>query len=61
MDELKLKGYTVGGAMISEKHGGFMINHNNAKGQDIIDIITEVKRRVMEIFNVDLEVEQRVI
>lgn len=61
MDELKLKGFTIGGAKISEKHGGFIINHNNAKGQDIIDIITEVKRQVMEKFNVDLEVEQRII
>src|SRR5690554_651122 len=61
IDELKLKGFTIGGAMISKKHGGFIINHNNAKGQDIIDIITEVKKRVMNRFNVDLEVEQRVI
>lgn len=61
IDELNLKGFTIGGAMISEKHGGFIINHNNAKGQDIIDIITEVKRRVMEKFNVNLEVEQRII
>lgn len=61
IDELNLKGFTIGGAKISEKHGGFIINHNNAKGQDIIDIITEVKRRVVEKFNVELEVEQRVI
>lgn len=61
IDELKLKGFTVGGAKISEKHGGFIINHNNAKGQDIIDIIVEVKRQVKEKFNVDLEVEQRII
>ena len=61
MDELKLKGYTVGGAMISKKHGGFIINYNNAIGQDIIDIINEVKRRVLEKFNVELEVEQRIL
>lgn len=61
IEDLELKGYTVGGAKISEKHGGFIINHDNAKGQDIIDIISEVKRRVIEKYNVDLEVEQRVI
>lgn len=61
MDELGLKGYTVGGAKISEKHGGFIINFNNATGQDILDIITEVKRQVWEKYNIDLEVEQRVI
>lgn len=61
MDELGLKGFTVGGAKISEKHGGFIINFNNATGQDILDIITEVKRQVWEKYQVDLEVEQRVI
>lgn len=61
MDELQLKGLTVGGAMISQKHGGFIINHNNAKGQDILDIISEVQRKVFERFNIELEVEQRVI
>ncbi|WP_418637612.1 UDP-N-acetylmuramate dehydrogenase [Winogradskyella sp.] len=61
MDELGLKGFAIGGAKISEKHGGFIINYNAAKGQDIIDIIVEVKKRVMERFNVDLEIEQRII
>lgn len=61
IDELKLKGYTVGGAKISEKHGGFIINFNNATGQDILDIIAEVKRQVWKNFQIDLEVEQRVI
>lgn len=61
MDELGLKGYTVGGAKISEKHGGFIVNFNNATGQDILDIIAEVKRQVWDRYQVDLEVEQRVI
>lgn len=61
MEELGLKGYTVGGAKISEKHGGFIINFNNATGQDILAIITEVKRQVWEKYQIDLEVEQRVI
>lgn len=61
IDELNLKGFTIGGAQISKKHGGFIVNYKQAKGQDILDIIKEVKRQVMEKFNVDLEVEQRVI
>lgn len=61
MDELGLKGFTIGGAKISEKHGGFIINFNNAKGQDILDIIAEVKRQVWNKYQIDLEVEQRVI
>src|SRR5690606_21804574 len=61
MDELGLKGFTIGGAKISEKHGGFIINFNNATGQNILDIITEVKRQVWDKYQIDLEVEQRVI
>src|SRR5690606_5134622 len=41
IDELGLKGYTVGGAKISEKHGGFIVNFNNASGKDILEIIKE--------------------
>lgn len=61
MDELGLKGYTVGGAKISEKHGGFIINVRNATGGDILTIITEVKKHVKEKFGIDLEIEQRII
>lgn len=61
MDDLGLKGFTIGGAKISEKHGGFIINFNNARGQDIIDIIEHVKVKVEEKFGVNLEVEQRII
>lgn len=61
IDELNLKGFTIGGAKISEKHGGFIINHNNATGNDIISIIDHVKSKVMNKFNVSLEVEQRII
>lgn len=61
MEELGLKGYTIGGAKISEKHGGFIINYHNATGKDIIDIIEEVKKQVHAKFGVDLEIEQRII
>ncbi|WP_163379874.1 UDP-N-acetylmuramate dehydrogenase [Cyclobacterium sp. SYSU L10401] len=61
MDELGLKGYTVGGAQISEKHGGFIVNVANASGQDILEIIAHVKNKVKERYDVELEVEQRII
>lgn len=61
IDELNLKGFGVGGAEISKKHGGFIINKGNATGKDILDIIHEVQTRVRERFGVDLEVEQRII
>lgn len=61
IEALNLKGHAMGGAQISEKHGGFIINRGNAKGQDILDLIDLVRRRVEERFGVELEVEQRII
>ncbi|MEN5233482.1 UDP-N-acetylmuramate dehydrogenase [Sphingobacterium faecium] len=61
IDELNLKGYSVGGAKISEKHGGFIVNYNNATGEDIIQLIQHVKKCVLDRFQVDLEIEQRII
>ncbi|MDN3668120.1 UDP-N-acetylmuramate dehydrogenase [Echinicola jeungdonensis] len=61
IDELKLKGLTKGGAKVSEKHGGFIINFDGASGKDIIELITEIKDRVMGKFGIELEVEQRII
>jgi|LSQX01.1.fsa_nt_gb UDP-N-acetylmuramate dehydrogenase len=61
LDELGMKGFTIGGAKISEKHSGFIINMGNATGKDILSIIAEAQKRVKERFGVDLEVEQRII
>jgi UDP-N-acetylmuramate dehydrogenase len=61
IDELSLKGYRVGGAEVSKKHGGFIVNIDNATGQDIINVIKHVQQKVREKFNVDLEIEQRII
>lgn len=61
IDELNLKGFSSGGAKISEKHGGFIINFDGAKGEDIIKIIRVVKDRVYNKFGIQLEVEQRII
>lgn len=61
IEELGLKGYTVGGAKISEKHGGFIVNFNEATGENILSIISMVKEKVFEKFGVILEVEQRIL
>lgn len=61
LDELGLKGFTIGGAQVSEKHSGFIINIGDATGRDIIDLIEEIKRRVFIKFKIKLEVEQRII
>jgi len=61
MDELGLKGFTVGGAKISEKHGGFIVNFNEATGHDIVALIKETQAKVFAKFGVMLEIEQRII
>ena len=52
-----LKGYTVGGAMVSDKHSGFVINKGNATASDILTLISDVQRIVYEKFEVRLETE----
>lgn len=61
IEKLGLKGFTVGGAQVSNKHAGFIVNVNDASGQDILDIIGKIQREVSSNFSVDLEVEQRII
>ena len=61
LDELGMKGFTVGGAKIAEKHSGFIVNTGTATGNDILALIAEVQKRVKERFGVELEVEQRII
>ncbi len=56
-----LKGYRHGGAMISEKHCGFVVNAGGATASDIIALITEVQDIVYEKYGVRLEPEVRII
>lgn len=55
------KGLSVGGALVSQKHSGFIVNTGNATSQDILDLIKLVQLRVKEEFGVDLETEVRII
>ena len=59
IDECGLKGYTIGGAEVSEKHAGFIINKNSATSKDILDLIEYVKTKVKEKTgeNIKLEIE----
>ena len=61
IDELGLKGLSIGDAMISEKHSGFIINKANAKGQDIIRLIETIRSKVKRKFGVELELEQKIL
>lgn len=52
-----LRGFSVGGAQISEKHCGFVINKGNATAKDVTELMDETKKTVMEKFGVALEPE----
>lgn len=52
-----LRGYRVGGAEVSEKHCGFVINRDQATSTDIANLIKDVQAKVKEIFDVELETE----
>ncbi len=61
IEQSGLKGYTVGGAQVSEKHAGFVINKNSATATDVITLIHDVQDKVYEKFGVKLETEVKII
>ncbi|MBW8381535.1 MAG: UDP-N-acetylmuramate dehydrogenase [Youngiibacter sp.] len=52
-----LKGYQIGGAQVSEKHSGFVINKDHASAKDVIDLINHIKKTVDTKFGVELNTE----
>lgn len=56
-----LRGYSIGGAQVSEKHCGFIINKNNATAKDVIQLIQYVQNQVWEQFGVKLETEVKML
>ena len=61
IDQCGLKGLTVGGAQVSEKHAGFIINRGGATCADVTALMTEIQKRVWEATGVRLEPEVKVI
>lgn len=57
IDECGLKGYSVGGAEVSRKHAGFVINKDNATCSDVLGLISDIKKIVKEKRGVDLHTE----
>ena len=57
IDECGLKGFSVGGAAVSDKHAGFVINKNNATTKDILDLCNYVQKTVKDKTGFDLELE----
>lgn len=61
IEDTGLKGESIGGAQVSEKHSGFIINKGGATAGDILNLIEFVQNKVMEKFEVDLHTEVRII
>ena len=61
VEKLNLKGYNINGAEVSSKHANFIINKDNAKGEDIVALIEKIKKEVKDNYNVDLVLEQIII
>ena len=61
IEEADLKGYSIGGAQVSTKHAGFIINTGNATATDIINLIEFIQKTIKEKFDVDLIPEVRII
>ena len=52
-----MQGHTVGGAQVSPKHAGFVVNTGDASAADVVAVIRDVQKAVKEHFGVDLETE----
>lgn len=61
IEQSGLKGFRLGGAEISEKHAGFVVNLGDATAKDVLDVIKHAQKTVKEKFGVDLEPEVRII
>ncbi len=61
IQEAGLKGFSVGGAMVSEKHSGFIVNKGGATARDVCDLIKTIKQRVHEKSGVTLECEVKTL
>lgn len=56
-----LKGKTIGGAMVSDKHAGFIVNTGNATCQDVLELVNLIKNEVYKKMNVLLECEVKIV
>ena len=61
IEEAGLKGYRLGGAQVSVKHAGFVVNSGNATACDVLNLITYIQKIIKERFDVDLFPEVKII
>jgi UDP-N-acetylmuramate dehydrogenase len=61
IDMLGLKGRAMGGAQVSLKHANFIINKGQASCEDVLKLVDVIKKKVMDNYNISLELEIKVI
>lgn len=61
LDDMGIKGKTIGGASVSQKHANFIINNGNASSQDIVELVEAIKIQFKEKYNIDLVTEIKFI
>lgn len=61
IEKLGLKGYQMGGAQVSTKHAGFIVNAGNATAHDVLQLIKYIQNQALDQFGVDLQPEIMVI
>ncbi|MFP5109072.1 UDP-N-acetylmuramate dehydrogenase [Neobacillus sp. C211] len=61
IEDAGLKGYSIGGAKISEMHGNFIVNAGNATAADVLALIQHVKDTIYSLYNVKMETEVEII
>ncbi|MDR1299806.1 MAG: UDP-N-acetylmuramate dehydrogenase [Oscillospiraceae bacterium] len=61
IDRAGLKGYAIGGAAVSERHAGFIVNRSGATSDDVLELLGYVRARVMEKFGIELEPEIKIL
>ena len=61
IDEAGLKGYQIGGAKISEKHAGFVINTGDATSQDVLNLVKYIQDKIYEKFQKKIELEIKIL
>ena len=61
IEDAGLKGFTVGGAQVSQKHSGFVINRGDATAADVMELCRQIRERVKTQFDVELEMEVKTL
>ena len=61
IDEAGLKGYSIGGAAVSEKHAGFIVNKGGATASDVLELIKVIRSRIFDIHGILIEPEIKYI